>query len=158
MLGPEGHVKSGQLSSHQHAAVDLPASLFHQINDHTSIGIFFMLYETTTLFPVDDEESVNSNETEVGSHVLSVTVGSGLNFQDLLHNITILLRLTSNNVRVAKHDTYHKQLIYIMWAHSLQLLVQNGVFLGTLIFKIGQHAAALPQSYKMKLLRVTAIT
>ena len=101
MLGPEGHVKSGQLSSHQHAAVDLPASLFHQINDHTSIGIFFMLYETTTLFPVDDEESVNSNETEVGSHVLSVTVGSGLNFQDLLHNITILLRLTSNNVRVA---------------------------------------------------------
>ena len=95
VLRPEGHVRSGELSSHQVTAVNLPSSLFKQINNHTNIGIFFMLYETPVLFPVDSKNDVNSNETEVGSHILSITVGPGLKFQDLTHNITIVFRRTS---------------------------------------------------------------
>lgn len=94
VLRPEGHVRSGELSSHQVAAVNLPASLFKQIDNHTNVGIFFMLYETPVLFPVDRKNDVNRNETEVGSHILSITVGPDLNFQDLTHNITIVFRLT----------------------------------------------------------------
>ena len=102
VLRPEGHVRSGELSSHQAAAVILPASLFKQINNHTNVGIFFMLYETAVLFPIDGENDDNSNETEVGSHILSITVGPGLNFQDLTHNITIVFRLISEKFNVSE--------------------------------------------------------
>ena len=98
--GPEGEVMPGQLEPTQDAAVNLPASLFQQIDNRTTIGIFFALYDTPTLFPINEERSVHSNETDVGSSVLSITVGPGLNFQELEHNITIILRLTPKNVRM----------------------------------------------------------
>ena len=99
---PEGHVMPGQLQPEQDAAVNLPASLFQEIDNHTTIGIFFALYDRPTLFPVNRESSVHSNETNVGSRVLSITVGPGLNFQDLEYNITIVLRLITENVRCTK--------------------------------------------------------
>lgn len=91
----------GQLHPTQVAAVNLPASLFQQIEDNrTTIGIFFALYDAPTLFPVNRERSVHSNEADVGSPVLSITVGPGLNFRELEHNITIVLRLLPKNVRM----------------------------------------------------------
>ena len=90
----------GQLDPTQDAAVNLPASLFQQIDNRTTIGIFFALYSTPTLFPVNKERSVHSDESDVGSPVLSITVGPGLKFRELEHNITVVLRLIPNNVRI----------------------------------------------------------
>ena len=95
----EGHVMLGQLQPEQDAVVNLPASLFQKIGNHTTIGIFFALYDRPTLFPVNRG---SSNETNIGSRVLSITVGPGLHFQDLEHNITIVLRLITENVRCMK--------------------------------------------------------
>lgn len=59
-----------------------------------------MLYSMPTLFPVGrNDTTIDAVESEVVSHILSVTVGSGLDFQDLEHNITVVLRLTAKNVR-----------------------------------------------------------
>ena len=93
-------MKTGQLHPTQDAAVNLPASLFQQIDNRTTIGIFFALYDTPILFPVNGEKSVHSDETDVGSPILSITVGPGLDFQKLEHNITIVLRLIAKNVRI----------------------------------------------------------
>ncbi len=93
-------MRPGQLHPTQDAAVNLPASLFRQIDNHTTIGIFFALYDTPTLFPINKEKSVHSDQADVGSPVLSITVGPGLNFQELEHNITIVLRLIPKNVKI----------------------------------------------------------
>ena len=90
----------GELHPTQDAAVNLPASLFQRIENRTMIGIFFALYDTPTLFPINSARSVHSDEADVGSPILSITVGSGLNFLELEHNITIVLRLIPNNVRM----------------------------------------------------------
>lgn len=92
----------GELHPTQDAAVNLPASLFQRIENRTMIGIFFALYNAPTLFPINSERSVHSDEADVGSPVLSITVGPGLNFVKLEHNITIVLRLIPNNVRIHK--------------------------------------------------------
>ena len=90
----------GELDPTQDAAVNLPASLFQQIDNRTEIGIFFALYDTPTLFPVNKGRNVHSNEADVGSPVLSITVGPGLKFRELEHNITVVLRLIPKNVRI----------------------------------------------------------
>ena len=92
----------GELHPTQDAAVNLPASLFQQIENRTMIGIFFTLYNAPTLFPINSERSVYSDEADIGSPILSITVGPGLNFVKLEHNITIVLRLIPNNVRIHK--------------------------------------------------------
>ena len=96
LAGPERQVGSGQLHPDQDAAVNLPASIFQRIENLKAIGIFFALYDTPILFPLNRERRVHNNETSVGSPVLSVTIGPGLNFQDLQNNITIVLRLFDN--------------------------------------------------------------
>lgn len=93
---------SGQLHPEQDAAVRLPASLFQRIDDHTTIGIFFALYDTPTLFPVNKKNNIHSDAANISSPVLSITVGPGLNFHELEHNITIVLRRIPQNVRI-KH-------------------------------------------------------
>ena len=103
VLRPEGHVQPGELDLHLDAGVNMPASLFEEINNHTKIGIFFMLYEAPTLFPVNRSNEANSNGTIVGSHIISITVGSGLDFQDLAENITIVFRIINENVRSQKY-------------------------------------------------------
>ena len=90
---------SGQLHPDQDAAVNLPASVFQKIKNRTAIGIFFALYDTPVLFSLNRERLVHNNETNVGSPVLSVTIGPGLNFQDLENNITIILQLSDSYVR-----------------------------------------------------------
>ena len=101
MVGPEGQVMAGQLPPAQNAAIRLPASLFKRIDDRDDVGIFFALYDNSTLFPVDGGSNVNNDidipiRTEVGSHVLAATVGPGLDFPDLTDNIIIVFRLVKN--------------------------------------------------------------
>ena len=91
----------GQLSPQQDAAISLPASLFQTITDREDVGIFFALYNSSTLFPVDRGRDRDApRRREVGSRVLAATVGPGLDFQNLTENITIVLRLTTNYVSI----------------------------------------------------------
>ena len=86
----------GELSPRQDAAISLPASLFESINDREDVGIFFALYDTPTLFPVNGGNNRGApRQTEVGSRVLAATVGPGLNFPNLVDNVTIVLRLVT---------------------------------------------------------------
>ena len=96
MLAPGDAVKAGQLSPDQTAAISLPASLFQQIDNRSTVGIFFALYNTSVLFPVGAESAVNidvGRRTEVGSQVLAATVGPGLIFQNLPEPVTLVLKL-----------------------------------------------------------------
>ena len=96
MPGNENEVTPGELQPQQDAAISLPNSLFQMISDRTNVGVFFALYDTPTLFPVDGGSNINSDatrQTEVGSRVLAATVGPGINFQNLDDPVVIVLRL-----------------------------------------------------------------
>ena len=110
-------VRPGQLSPQQEAAISLPASLFERILDQDidDIGIFFALYNTSDLFPVNSD---GQNPTEVGSRVLAATVGPGLNFQNLQENVTILLRIITNKVNLVV-----KLIIIIFKIDSFKLMI-----------------------------------
>ena len=149
----------GQLSPQQDAAISLPASLFQTITDREDVGIFFALYNTSTLFPVNGGINRNaSRRREVGSRVLAATVGPGLNFPNLAENVTIVLRLITTEVYPIKHLLQTgSSIIYIF--DSLQHQVQRFVSLGVLLFKIGRLKVALSTSlnWKKELSLVTAI-
>ena len=69
--------------------IELPASLFQRLGDQlSSIGIFFGLYETATLFPIGGTTS-DSRITEIYSQVLAATVGQNLTIQNLESPVTI---------------------------------------------------------------------
>ena len=151
-LGAEGEVKYRELAPQQDAAVDLPASLFQRIDNQTNVGIFFMLYEMPTLFPVENEDEVDdeSINTEVGSPILSVTVGNGLKFKDLANNITIVFRLSAANVS----QLYNRvKILYgsstLHHSYRTQCLVQNGVCRGILTIKNGSLMAVRPVLARM---------
>lgn len=95
---------AGELSPSQVAAISLPASLFGSISDREDVGIFFALYDSPILFPVDTRGSMfDSNparQTQVGSYVLAATVGPGLDFPKLADNVTVVFRLITENVRL----------------------------------------------------------
>ncbi len=95
----------GQLAAEQTAAINLPASLFAIINDRPNVGVFFALYNTSVLFPVnggvDREEPRRS---EVVTDVLAATVGPGIVFQNLEDNITVVLRVQPPEGLVSKSD------------------------------------------------------
>ena len=92
----------GQLFPQQDAAISLPASLFQTITDREDVGIFFALYNSSTMFPVNGgRNSGDPRRREVGSRILATTVGPGLNFQNLTKNITIVFRQI---VRECKHN------------------------------------------------------
>lgn len=65
--------------------IELPASLFQRFGDQfNSVGIFFGLYETATLFPTGGTSSDSeSRTTEIYSQVLAATVGHNLIIQNL---------------------------------------------------------------------------
>lgn len=86
----------GQLLPEQTAAISLPGSLFQQIDNRTNIGVFFALYNSSVLFPVNGGGNIDSSfprRTAVGSRVLAATVGPGLVFQNLTEPVTIVFRL-----------------------------------------------------------------
>ena len=95
----------GQLLPQQDAAINLPGTLFGMIGDRTNVGVFFALYNSSVLFPVNGGRDFNSNNpvrTEVGSRVLAATVGPGINFQNLQDPVIIVLRVQIGEGRVTK--------------------------------------------------------
>ena len=95
----------GELPMDQTAAISLPASLFQTITDREDVGIFFALYNASTLLPVNGGSSRNApRQTEVGSHILATIVGPGLNFSSLSENVTIVFELITTDPEVAMPD------------------------------------------------------
>ena len=87
---------AGQLPPQLNAAIRLPASLFGLIGDRDNVSVFFALYDTPILFPVNGGDSISSDgsvQTEVGTSVLAATVGPDINFQNLADPIIIVLRI-----------------------------------------------------------------
>lgn len=90
------------LSPEQDAAISLPASLFQNIVDREDVGLFFALYDTSILFPINGEDNISRDaprRLEVGSRIVAATVGPDLHFQNLEENVTIVLRIATENVR-----------------------------------------------------------
>ena len=102
MLGSGDQVTLGELSSQQNAAIVLPGSLFGRISQLSSVGTVFGIYENTNLFPVggrnaasDDNETI---VTEIGSQILSATVGNdSKNLENLHKPVSVTLRLNIND-------------------------------------------------------------
>ena len=95
------------------AAVTLPPSLFDGITDRglgDGVGIFFLLYKNSTLFPVRSiaTDSNSTRRPAVASAIVAATVGPGLNFVDLDPEVEIILR-TSNNFNEVKLINVHPQ-------------------------------------------------
>ncbi len=77
------------------AAVSLPPSLFDDITDRgpdDGVGIFFLLYENSILFPVRSTGMNSTRQPAVASTIVAATVGPGLNFVDLDPPVEIILR------------------------------------------------------------------
>ena len=77
----------------QVASAILPATIFNQIRnledtDVEAIGVFFSLYEESSLFPIADPP----NNTRIGSPVVAATV-AGRTFRDLPEPVIVLVRL-----------------------------------------------------------------
>ena len=84
----------GQLAPQQTAAINLPASLFAIINDRPNVGVFFALYDTSVLFPVNGgTDRDETRRSEVVTDVVAATVGPGIIFQNLEENVTVVLRV-----------------------------------------------------------------
>lgn len=97
MLGSENQVRPGELPSQQNAAIILPGSLFERINQPT-VGAVFGVYESTNLFPVGGMDYNDTIVTEVGTQILSATVGNtNVNLDDLSEPVTVTLRLNIND-------------------------------------------------------------
>ena len=96
VLAPSGQVTQGQLAPELDAATnDLPPSLFGLIGDRPNVGVFFALYDASTLFPVEGGRFLNVEEAverAVGSRVVAATVGPGIHFDNLVDPVTIVLR------------------------------------------------------------------
>ena len=103
----EEATSSGADTLQGEAAIDLPASLFRDqwLGDRTSIGIFFGLYETASLFPTGEIKST-SRTTEIYSYVLAATVGQNLSIKDLKDPVVISFKPQNKEGRVSKID-YH---------------------------------------------------
>ena len=82
-------VKDGLLPG-QVAATILPATIFNQTRnlEDEAIGVFFSLYEESSLFPIADPP----NNTRIGSPVVAATV-AGRTFRDLPEPVIVLVRL-----------------------------------------------------------------
>ena len=102
-IGSGDQIEPGKLSSHQEAAIGLPASLFKRIDDRANVGVFFVFYETPILFPVGGEltdRSSLSRKNMVGSHVLAATVGPGINFRALMSQLQLYFDYNCKSLKV----------------------------------------------------------
>ena len=148
-------VTTDQLAPKQDAAINLPPSLFEQINDSSTVGLFFALYNDPTLFPVGEGNTDISGlkQTRVGSSVLATTVGPGISFENLEDNVTVTLR--ADIVEEVNNFYILQSLNYIVTVVSRNL---SGVSHGTLDSKTGPLRAVLPEVLaKMVFLFVVAI-
>ena len=146
-------MKPGQLHPQQDSAVSLPASLFRRFHDRENIGIYFTIYESATLFPVNDSK-VPGEQTKVGSQVVGINVDSSQDLVDLEEPIIIVLRpqLEQDNLTVIA-SLILIELTFVYLLHSLYLVLKS-VFHGTFCFKIGLQMDVRPVSVKMELSHV----
>ena len=98
-----GGCQTGNATLNETAAAILPASLFQLITNQDSVAIFFAVYNTGVLFPITNatqlvQRTNASITTVVGSPVLAVSVGPGLNFNGLVEPVRISLRLNELEV------------------------------------------------------------
>ena len=100
LVESDDHSDGQAVPDQQVASVHLSASLFRQISDRTSVGLLFALYDTATLFPVDDNNIDNSTAKRslIGTRVLAATiVGPDMNF---VEPVTVMLSLEVEEVRL----------------------------------------------------------
>ena len=98
VLGSGNQVRPGELSSQQNAAIVLPGSLFKRIINQPTVGAVFGVYESTNLFPVAGTDYNDTIVTEVGTQILSATVGNtSIHLDDLSEPVTVTLRLNIND-------------------------------------------------------------
>lgn len=117
-----------KLSSGQIASIDLPPSLFEQINHHSTIGLFYGVYSDPTLFP-DNTQDTDSRLTKVITPVLATTLGPNINVKGLRDNVTVLLRTDVTDLEVAIPFTFSMTIIIIV-AYQLycrKLIVRSAV-------------------------------
>ena len=84
-----GDVRTEELILEEIGLILLPASLFEPLSDNIT-GLFFLLYENASPFPVAGV----SNDTRIGSPVIAATVaGEQISFRNLSEPVSIVLRL-----------------------------------------------------------------
>ena len=98
-----GGRQTGNVTLNETAAVFLPDSLFQLITNQSSVANFFAVYSTGVLFPIRNatklvQRTNASVTTVVGSPVLAVSVGPGLNFSGLVEPVRIKLQLNELEV------------------------------------------------------------
>ena len=95
----KAHVMPGRLFPQQDAAINLPSSLFKNIDSRAmpNIGLFFGVYENATLFSVggEDGDSSVARQLQVCSRVLAATVGQNISIENLKpdESVTVTFRL-----------------------------------------------------------------
>lgn len=105
MLGSD--IQPEEISPEQDA-INLPPALFKKemISDYDNIGLFFILYNSSTLFPVNAGKNLSSDrsiETVVGSRIIAATVGVNLTLHNLeeQESVTIVLQLLNPELNVS---------------------------------------------------------
>lgn len=115
------------LADNQVASIALPPNLFQEITDRTQVGVFFGLYNESTLFPVRTREDVASavpdRTTIVGSPIIAATVGPGLSFNNLQPPVEVNLRIPTEINGSVSLELNNCLKIYIH-LHSLRCTVQ----------------------------------
>ena len=130
MLTPGSQINFSQLYPQPAAAFILPASVFQLANHNTENGIFYVLYGSSTLFPVNSKhhnrtdrssEFVRHTKSNVVSYVLSVKVGRATNFLNFAEHIIIAFQLQANKERVHKLVGYNVTLVWFHADNSIDL-------------------------------------
>ena len=131
--GQTGNTSISTLNEDANAAVFLPPSLFQSID--TSVGMVFAVYNTGALFPITNAtEQVQGRNasitTVVGSPVLAVTVGSGLNFTNLAEPVRILLRLIEMEVRDRDACVFNFSACFDWqeWSHCVKVQLMTFIY------------------------------
>ena len=105
---------SDGLSLLQGANVSLPPSLFQMINSSTNVGVFYGIYNSSTLFPVaalQGNDTSADRQPQVVSNVVAVTVGQNdMTFENLSQPVTIVLGLQKEQGMVSSETTGLKSL------------------------------------------------
>ena len=131
--GQTGNTSISTLNEDANAAVFLPPSLFQSID--TSVGMVFAVYNTGALFPITNAtQQVQGRNasitTVVGSPVLAVTVGSGLNFTNLAEPVRILLRLIEMEVRDRDACVFNFSACFDWqeWSHCMKVQLMTFIY------------------------------
>ena len=115
------HIMQPEEISSDQDAINLPPPLFNNdmISGLNTTGLLFCLYDSSTLFPVNAGNNLNSDgsiKTIVGSRIIAatvtVTVDTDLQLRNLEEgNVTVILQLLNPEQNVSLEDWLHVALI-----------------------------------------------